>query len=64
MTPEQKYYLKHRGLIESYFDLMKNFCDIEHSRHRNPQNFWVNLLAGLIAYTFIDKTPSIPTYKN
>lgn len=63
MNPEQKYYLKHRGLIESCFDLMKNFCEIEHSRHRSPKNFWVNLMAGLIAYTFLDKTPSIPQYQ-
>ena len=42
---------------------MKNFCDIEHSRHRSPKNFWVNLLAGLIAYSFINKTPAIPTYQ-
>lgn len=62
LTPEQKYYLKHRGLIESVFNLMKNFCDIDHSRHRSVINFFVNLWAGLIAYTFMDELPSIPKY--
>jgi len=62
LTPEQKYYLQHRGLIESVFNLMKNFCNIEHSRHRSTINFFVNLWGGLIAYTFIDQLPSIPQY--
>lgn len=64
LTPEQKYYLKYRGLIESCFDLMKNYCDIEHSRHRSTKNFMVNLMAGLVAYTFLDHTPCIPSYRN
>jgi Transposase DDE domain len=62
LTPEQKYYLQHRGLIESVFNLMKNFCNIEHSRHRSVMNFFVNLWGGLIAYTFLDELPSIPQY--
>jgi len=62
LTPEQKYYLQHRGLIESVFNLLKNFCDIEHSRHRSPLNFMVNLWGGLLAYTFLDQLPSIPEY--
>ena len=32
---------------------------IEHSRHRNPVNFMVNLIAGLIRYTYFEKKPSI-----
>lgn len=62
LLPEQKYYLQHRGLIESVFNLLKNFCDIEHTRHRSPKNFIINLWSGLIAYTFLDAFPSIPTY--
>ena len=64
LTPEQKYYLKYRGLIESAFDLMKNYCDIEHSRHRSTKNFLVNLVAGLVAYTYLDHTPTIPAYQH
>jgi len=34
---------------------------IEHSRHRSPVNFMVNLLAGLIAYCHQPKKPSLNT---
>ena len=63
LTPQQKYYLKHRGLIESVFHLMKDFCDIDHTRHRSPKNFFINLWAGLIAYSFLDSQPSFPDYR-
>lgn len=62
LTDEQKHYLKHRGLIESVFDLMKNHCDIEHSRHRSVRNFFVNLWSALIAYSFMDTFPTMPEY--
>jgi hypothetical protein len=62
ITPEQKHYLKHRGLIESVFNLMKNHCDIEHSRHRSVKNFIINLWSGLIAYSFLDTFPTMPNY--
>jgi len=38
---------------------VKNICHIEHSRHRSVFNFIVNLVAGLIAYTYRDKKPSL-----
>jgi hypothetical protein len=62
ITPEQKHYLKHRGLIESVFNLMKNHCDIDHTRHRSPQNFIINLWSGLIAYSFLESFPTMPQY--
>ena len=62
LTPEQKYYMKHRGLIESVFDILKSVLDIEHSRNRSTKNYFVNVLAALVAYTFLDKTPAIPPY--
>jgi len=63
LSPEQKYYVKHRGLIETVFDLMKHKLDIEHSRNRSTKNYFANVLGALIAYTFLDHTPCIPTYK-
>jgi hypothetical protein len=51
--------LKKRGVIESVNDILKSYCQIEHSRHRSPVNFLVNLIAGLIAYSFREKKPSI-----
>ncbi|SFF34039.1 transposase, partial [Thermoflexibacter ruber] len=62
LTEPQAYYLRHRGLIETAFDVLKNQLNIEHSRHRSPKNFLINLLAGLIAYTFLEKTPNIKAY--
>lgn len=42
--------LSRRSLIESVFNVLKNSCRIEHSRHRSPRNFVVNLLAGMCGY--------------
>jgi len=50
---------KKRAIIESVNDELKNICQIEHTRHRSFANFLTNLLAGLIAYSFLPKKPSI-----
>jgi hypothetical protein len=54
-----KLLLRKRALIESVNDPVKNISQIEHSRHRNLKNFFVNLLAGLAAYTHQPKKPSL-----
>ena len=54
-----KLLLQKRALIESINDQLKNICQIEHSHHRSVFNFLVNLLAGLIAYTYQEKKPSL-----
>ena len=54
-----KILLRKRAVIESVNDQLKNICQIEHSRHRSVFNFLVNLLAGLVAYTYSDKKPSL-----
>src|ERR671934_2597424 len=51
--------LRKRSLIETVNDQLKNISQIEHSRHRSPFNFFVNLMAGLVAYTFREKKPSL-----
>jgi len=56
-----KVYLRKRAIIESVNDVLKNICQIEHSRHRSFDNFIGNLIAGLTAYSFIDKKPGINT---
>ena len=61
-TPRVEYYKRHRGLIETTNDLMKNKANIQHTRHRNKINFEVNLWAALIAYTYNDKLPAIKTF--
>jgi len=59
MAIEDKLLLRKRAIIESVNDFLKNICQIEHSRHRSPANFLVNLLAGLVAYSFLPKKPSL-----
>jgi hypothetical protein len=54
-----KILLRKRALIETVNDQLKNICQIEHSRHRSVWNFMVNILAGLIAYTYQPKKPSL-----
>jgi hypothetical protein len=51
--------LRRRAIIETIYDQLKNISQIEHSRHRSPINFVVNLLAGLIAYCWQPKKPSL-----
>ncbi len=51
--------LRKRFIIETINDQLKNISKIEHTRHRSPTNFAVNLLAGLIAYTHQPKKPAI-----
>ena len=51
--------LRKRAVIESVNDFLKNICQIEHSRHRSVDNFFVNLLAVLVAYSFIPKKSSL-----
>lgn len=54
-----KILLRKRAMIESVNDFLKNICQIEYSRHRSCCNFVVNLVAGLAAYSFLPKRPSV-----
>ncbi len=54
-----KLLLRKRAIIETILDQLKNISQIEHSRHRSPTNFLVNLLCGLIAYCHQPKKPSL-----
>jgi transposase len=44
-----KLLLRRRVIVETIVDQLKNISQIEHSRHRSPVNFVVNVLCGLIA---------------
>lgn len=54
-----KMMLRKRAVIESVIDQMKNISQVEHSRHRSPENFLINILGGLIAYCLKPKKPSL-----
>jgi hypothetical protein len=59
MELSDKILLRKRAVIESVNDFLKNVCQIEHSRHRSQLNFLVNLVAGLVAYSFLPNKPSL-----
>jgi transposase len=60
LTPlMDKILLRKRTIVETIIDQLKNISQIEHSRHRSPINFLVNLIRGLIAYCHQPKKPSL-----
>lgn len=54
-----KLLLRKRALIETVNDQLKNISQIEHTRHRSLWNFLGNVAAGLIAYLWREKKPSL-----
>jgi hypothetical protein len=59
MRLTDKLLARKRSIIETIIDQLKNISQIEHSRHRSPVNFLVNLVCGLIAYCHQPKKPSL-----
>jgi hypothetical protein len=51
--------LRKRAIVETVIDQLKNISQIEHTRHRSPINFLVNLVCGVIAYCHQPKKPSL-----
>lgn len=51
--------LRKRAIIETVNDQLKNISQVEHSRHRSVWNFYGNVVAGLIAYTFQERKPNL-----
>ena len=54
-----KILLRKRAVVESVNDILKNQCQIQHTRHRSFDNFITNLISGLIAYAFYPTKPNI-----
>jgi len=55
----EKFFLYQRGIIETVIEQLKSICQIEHTRHRSPINFLVNLVSGLAAYCLKPTKPAI-----
>ena len=49
-TPQEKQLLRHRGMIETLFDHLKNSLMLWHTRHRSPVNACTHLMACLAAW--------------
>jgi hypothetical protein len=54
-----KLLLRKRSIIETINDQLKNVFDLEHSRHRSLTNFMIAVVAGLVAYSYQVKKPSL-----
>lgn len=59
MSLNDKILLRKRALIETINDQLKNQCQIEHTRHRSPAGFLLNVISALAAYSFYPKKPSL-----
>lgn len=64
MKPQQldiqrKLFLKHRALVESVYDVLKDCMQLEHSRYRSDKTISVNVLSALMAYCFRDNKPHL-----
>jgi hypothetical protein len=59
MSVSDKLLLRKRAIIESVNDELKNIAQAEHSRHRSFDNFIVNTLGALAAYSCFPKKPCI-----
>lgn len=59
MRLTDKLLARKRAIVETVIDQLKNISQIEHSRHRSPANFMVNVICGLIAYCHQPKKPSL-----
>lgn len=59
MSMSDKLLLRRRAIIETVNDELKNIAQVEHSRHRSFDNFIVNTLGALAAYSCFPKKPCI-----
>ncbi len=61
---EEKLLTRKRFVIETLVDQLKNISQVEHSCRRSTANFFPKLIAGLIAYTWQAKKPSLNPTQN
>ena len=57
-----KLILRKRSMIESINNQLKNVFQIEHTRHRSVVNGFINIIAGLVAFTHHDRKPKLNIY--
>ncbi len=59
MLLNERYMLLKRPLIESVNDIFTSVFDLEHSRHRNPDNALTHMISSICAYCFYPEKPSV-----
>jgi hypothetical protein len=62
MPLHDKIMLKKRFIIETIFGVLKTDFNLEYTRHRNPINAFVNILACLTAYIYKSNKPAIRAF--
>lgn len=50
MTKEDSVKLGKRNIIESTFNVLKNILNMQHTRHRSPKNYAINLISSICAF--------------
>lgn len=56
--------LRKRNLIENIFNILKGNMNLQHTRHRSINNFFVNLFAALVAYAVRNNSHNSHRYNN
>lgn len=64
MVFQESELLKKRSMIESVFHILKDILLLNHTRHRSPINFIINILGALCAYCLYPTKPSIKINAN
>lgn len=59
MSVVDKILLRKHAWIGTVNDELKNIAQIEHSRHRSFDNFIVNAISAVAAYSFFEKKPAV-----
>lgn len=55
----EKVLLRKRSVVETVFDILKHYFELEHTRHRSIVNAFVHLVSTLVAYCLKPAKPSI-----
>ena len=61
MPYAEKAILRKRFFIETQFDILKNTMTAQHTRHRSPVSFLVNILAAIVAHQITHPLQKIAT---
>jgi hypothetical protein len=64
LDPIKEAWLEKRSMIETMIGQLKAIFHLQHTRHRSVTNFFVNVLAALLAYVFKPKKVNVSFEKN
>jgi len=62
MPLQEKIFLRKRFLVETVFDKLKSYLNINHTRHRSTANALINWLSALTAYQSLTNKPALKAF--